>query len=385
DGVNDWRPVGMAESATPTDQGWWGDDENIHAGNQRNWRDACFQPQPRSALSASPMNKSRWLAKYVALLDLQFEASSAYTTESGRGTPLAYSAKPGTALATLAYSARGLWFPPLAGQPPANSRLMQVSKSFIVQKVDFENFRMVLIDTSVCESTYGGRLGVKFLWTNAGTNPCIGADQFPIIKQYIEQTPAGKQLVLAGHFPLKDLTYDERKTLLTYAEAHPGWVYMSAHSHKGVSESAMGSGWEINVGSTTDWPMEVNSLWFDRARPPRVRTVRNELPEGFRYDSTRIYGKAEVCRHLPAARYLAELRSTGVGMTYESPPPIPCRPRKSEEWNDYGSSLAGYLETITMNFATADYRNLMLRIAAAASLHEHETRDLEGLGRRIIQ
>ena len=380
--VCDWEPEGMAQSPRPTDQSWWGSG-SINAGNERNWRDACFQPPDTVTEPSSPMNKSRWLSKYIRFLEKDglIDEAPIEDAEGGElGIPLHYTAEPGSLLDKYNYAASGLWVQPKFGPKPSSddTDFMRVSRSYIVQRVDVDGARIVVIDTSVCEKAWGG---FKFKWTNAGEHACIGDNQFARIETFIEDTPEHMRLVIAGHFPLADLTSRDRKRLIELASGHENWVYMSAHSHNAVSETRWKGGWEINVGSTTDWPMEVNAAWFNTGkRPPAVQTFTNRVPEGFSYESDIILGKAEVCRHLPAAKFLADVRESEMDSTYAPPLDKSCSAGKQEDWLDYGNDLAGYMDRIRMRFkANEKYRQYVLQVAGAASRKQSRANDLAGL------
>lgn len=385
DNMPDWPPVGMEQAEEPVDISWWGESTEISAKHRRNWRDGCFQPSETSNRNSSPMNKSRWMAKYLSALktDGLINTAADYPSDkgTGEGVALAYSAKQGSLLSKFGFNATGVWFPPKFGDQPSSSDtdLMRVSKSFIVQSVDFDDSRLVIIDTSVCESARGGLL--NFPMTNAGTHACIGDEQFDHIVKHVRTTSRDRRLVIAGHFPLKDLNRNERDRLISIASKYNGWVYLSAHSHTPVSETEWTGGWELNVGSTTDWPMEINSVWLsDNNSAPGVLTTVNQVPESFHYDEPVALMKSEVCRHLPSAKFLAEMHVAEIDNSYSSPIDKSCTVDSAVDWNAKGNELFGYIQQINVRFKSDPaYRHLVLRLVGAASRSEGAKSDLAEL------
>lgn len=371
----EWPPNFTSAENEPVDVSWWAETPKINSSHKRNWKDACYQSTDVSKESSSPMNKSQWLAKYLAALKLDglVKTTSEPPMETNKVTDrfeLAYTFKPDSKLAKYAFKAKGFWYPPKFVDFPTSPEtdFMRVSKSFIVQSVDFDDSRVIIIDTSVCESAVGGG---KFQSTNAGSNACVGIEQFEIIKEYVEELK-GKRLVIAGHFPLVDLKREERNLLMEIASTHEGWVYLSAHTHDALSERKWPGGWEINVGSTTDWPMEVNLVWlYSSDLEPRVLGTRNQIPPNFRYKDPSKTVKTEVCRHLASAKYLAEIQDFKDVESYNSPIDTSCFAENERDWNSKGNELFGYIQVINNRFKTdAAYRNFLLNVAGAASRNE---------------
>lgn len=373
DAITDWKPTAMGTSSVPTDEGWWGNKIDISTAHARNWRDGCYQPTGVGLGEAGPMNKARWLAKYVQMLrsDGLVEASAAPTSAERDGSyPLSYTATPGSVLSKVDYQARGRWFPPKFGAVPSRSDFTVTYRSFLVQSADIGDVRLVLIDTSVCETARGG---MKFRATNAGQNGCIGKPQFAVIKQFVQSTPAGRRLVLAGHFPLRELSAAEAAALKLIASERKNWVYVSAHTHDPMSLRSVSGGHELNVGSTTDWPMEVNVAWFQadgRKFPsPLISTITNSREErNLKYSRTSYVPYAEVCRHLPAASKLASLDLTKPILEWKSPKGPSCTVTNEAQWKAASLELLKYLQRIRQRFdADPAYRSKVLDIAAAAS------------------
>ncbi len=375
----DWKPTGMQSSPLPTDESWWGETTKISSTHGRNWRDGCFQPTLGGSSGSSPMNKSRWLAKYIAFLGkagLTQDTNSLKRQLDDEKVSMSFSSKANSALKKLNFSAKGLWYRPDFGDVPSKSIFSRTYKSFLVQKTDFENTRMIIIDTSVCEKAIGGW---RFIFTNAGQNACIGDPQFKIIEEYIASTPINHKLVLAGHFPLLDLSTRERNRLLRMSSTQDNWVYMSAHSHLPISLLDWEAGIEINVGSTTDWPMEANNVWFHAEKPvPAIATTLNRASDVIAYVSTNYNGKSEVCRHLEAAKKMALLEDYDDITKWRSPKiNETCNVSDSDSWEQFGSVLADYVATVYERFHTdTKYRYAMLSIAAAASKSEFHKKDL---------
>lgn len=380
-------PVGeMDKEDQPVDLGWWGKSSEISSSNQRNWRDGCFKPQTENANESSPMNKSRWMAKYLSSLEKdglsKIKSEDDESISKAGGKKIDYTFKPNSLLAAYKYSASGVWYAPHFGKTPTSEKfdVQRVSKSYIVQSVDFDDSRVVIIDTSVCKNARGGLLA--FSQTNAGTRACIGMDQFRDIKNYVDTSSPDLRLVIAGHFPLKDLTSNERHELFSILNKRKGWIYMSAHSHDPVSQRKWENGLEINVGSTTDWPMEVNSVWLGVKNEPNVVTTTNCVPESFKFNLP-ANKASEVCRHLPTAKYLADLTKQGI-TEIESKDYLSeyskCSVNKYEDWVFYGNELTHHMDVIYEAFdKDAVYRDLVLKISGAASRSEFHQLHLLGI------
>lgn len=349
---------------SPVDRSWWGDvPEKLR---ELNWRDACYDPQ-----QGSPMNKGRWLAKYLrSLQPLEAVDSQSLTEMNGaRLTVQHMRAAAGTALERLQFQGHLVWYPPSFTSRSKPETFNVSYRSFILQRFVIERTTLIVIDTSVCELARGN---TDFWRTNAGTNACLGDRQLGMLAQYIQDVPHDHRVVLAGHFPLKDLTADDRDRLLRLLKDRGDWLYLSGHTHNARSVTTWGHGKEFNLGSTTDWPMEANIV----SLPPMpqsagVTTFYNNriVPVTYRRAS-RAEQKFEVCRHLPVAQKLADLVMSGQqDVTWRSPESgVPCDITELEQWKRMNDSLKQAIEKIGTRFhSDLQYRNVVLGIAAAAS------------------
>ena len=374
--ASNWKPDFMETSNVPTDEDWWGEGV-IDSRNGRNWRDGCYSPNKES----SPMNKSRWLAKYISYLSgvglKRVNIEKSIEGKKKRSVfELSYGSRMGTPLSELNFEAKGFWFPPEFKKVPQKSYFTRVYKSFLVQRAQIEETDIIIIDTSLCEKARGGFLG--FAFTNAGQNACIGDSQFEVIKEYVDEVKTGRRLVVAGHFPLADLKSRERNRLLRIMSSHAGWTYMSAHSHYATKQFKWGNGSEINIASTTDWPMEASNVWFNEvSRGPIIGQINNQANILDNSDFTKYSGKSEACRHLVVAKKIAEL-SSYENVQWKSPKPdASCDPNKAEDWEEVGLALMEQVTIITNRFRSDEkYKEVVLSIMSTASKNEKDSWDL---------
>lgn len=371
----DWNAPQVPSA--PTNESWWGSAQTPELNSRLNWRDACYRPA--AAGEGSPMNKVRWIASYLEQLErsgLVREAGQVAGSSSGDAIALHYSATPGSELGRRNFQARGLYVPPVFGDRPSRSNFTRSYRSFIVQGVDLTpKHRLIIIDTSVCEHV---RIDLGFPQNNAGSKACIGEEQLGVIRSFVSEAPSGSAIVAAGHFPLDYLEDEERDALIEIFSSRPGWRYMSGHTHRRLSEEDWETGDEINIGSTTDWPLEAhrfhlpaegNAGWtresFYVSQDPRI---------GYRPVRTNV--TYELCRHLNAAAALAALNPATAGTRWSSPAPNDCV-RTDADWSVKANELHAHLETIRRRYeAEPEYRALVLEIAAEASR-------VERLGRSI--
>lgn len=375
DTVTDWKPKLMANSPLPTDESWWG--RHITPTGARNWRDGCYRPHEHSA----PMNKVRWLARYLAHLE-KHGLRVDKPTSGGEVIPLNFDAASG-ALLKLNFQVRGVYVKPEFGESPSDSDLLKSYKSFIVQALDVTpGHRLVIIDTALCLDARGG---VSFAWGNAGTRACVGKEQLEVIDRLVKEMPAGRLPIFAGHFPLKELPREERAELMRIMSQRGKWTYVSAHSHDPNAAYDWDSGVEVNIGSTTDWPMEAHILY---PLPGSSQFGLRRSFYGHRYEGTTKYTPSrasrgsEVCRHLPAAEALAELDLTNVPRRWKSPArSVDCEPADGDDkvWKARGKRLREHINKIAARMSDPQYRQAVLGIAAAASRHESRTFYLGGL------
>lgn len=382
----EWIPLNMASSAFPTDDSWWGTKVGFPSKNSsKNWRDACYSPIVTDVRKASPMNKSRWLFRYIDHLKdygLKLSSSTILGNESSI-YKLLYQPKPDSKLSKLNYIAQGIWYNPIFSKEPGDG-ILSIYKSFIVQAFDLgKNHRLILIDTSVCEKAHGG---LRYLTTNAGTNACVGEKQIDIIKDILKDKN-NRKTIFAGHFPLKDLDDFEQEELTnTFSKYTKKWTYISAHTHNELTGYKWGDGEEANIGSTTDWPMEAHNIYFNTNNHSikAIHSFNRKNKLKLMYQPTEINTRIELCRHLPAARALANLDTTIAGAIWKSPEgDNDCSEKflTNQEWLIKGTEFKGYLTEIDRRIYDASnpkYKILMLSIAAAASEQEFESKDITG-------
>lgn len=361
-----WKPPAMGNSAVPTDESWWDRPTSSTPMYPTSWRDGCYQPDTDSA----PMNKSRWLAKYLASLAkwgmVQQRGGSAATANP---VALRFEATPGTPLGNMQYKAEGMWHRPTFGDTPSKSDFIAAYRSFIVQRFDLDKTSTIVIDTSVCENARGN---AAVLFTNAGTWACIGREQFDTIERMVRQIPSDHRLVIASHFPMRGLGLLERLQLLQVLDGRNNWAYLSAHTHHAKSETPYGHGREINMGSTTDWPMEWNMVRYpDGAAFPSAKTAYVRGPEKIGYAFPAVAeARFEVCRHLAAAEQLANLDPAAPLEIWQSPSkPVDCEVDSREKWAIYSKRLSELVNKIHTRYRNDEkgYRARVLAIAAAAS------------------
>lgn len=260
-------PCGMVSDRSrscgkPVDYAWWSAEES-HFGAYLNsgapsWPAVCGAPDKRSY----PVNKHVWLAWYLEQLRVQGarphstsqelqtqNLSSEQLDEIAGFYPLTLRADEGTPLGKLNFRATGRWYVPRPGEPKS------IYDSFLVQSIESSGARIVLIDTS---AGYRGKL--------AGTTAHLMPDQQRAIIAHVQEA-GNLPVILAGHFPLREIKRGPRDVILRAVQAHNQQSiamtsmveYWSAHTHS-PSTAAIGEGIaELNVGSMTDWPMEAVS------------------------------------------------------------------------------------------------------------------------------
>lgn len=365
----------------PADDGWFtAPDVPYMQSTQlwnRSWRDTCFSPPVGGAPAGTPMNKIRWLARYAdSLVPLGLQQQAVRVSPDGE-IEFRGAAAPGTPLGALDYRARGIWYRPIAQPGRANGEFKRTWKSFSVQVANVsDTHTLLLLDTSVCEVAQGG---LRMLATNAGSNACIGKDQFLVIQSMVDEVPSSRHLVFAAHFPLKALHRDERKALVAIMarRSSAGWTYVSGHTHDASSPYVLSGGVDLNIGSTTDWPMERHVIQFAQDAP-RVTGIESRLlgathfPLAYRVEWDWAGRYSELCRHYGAARALAD---AGPGQ-YEAEWNSPSVSRDEciglqSEWRRSAEQLQAFQARISERFdSDPEYRRFVLRLAAGASLYE---------------
>lgn len=388
--VNSYGPWGTNAHAPtppgdfPVDEAWWmptGTPEvTSTSGFGRNWLDACYKPAMHGELAGTPMNKPRWLARYLGTLEphglqLRSEGMADYA-----GRRFSAAGRAGTRLAALNYRAAGIWYAPEPATTTRGADYARAWNSFLVQAVDVgPRHTVILIDTSVCQNARGG---LAYLWSNAGTHSCMGHAQFETIARLLDQVPEDRRVIFAGHFPLKDLRGRERKRLVRLMErANPdGWTYVSGHTHAAFSDTRYASGIDLNIGSTTDWPMESHALRFDAsARLAGRKTHRlSEQVQPLDYaENWNLAGRySELCRHIGAARALAAATPAIYDTAWISPTmdERECHAIQTD-WRASAEALGRDQARISERFdSEKDYREFVLRVAAGASRYEYGQR-----------
>ena len=407
------EPALMPRSVVPTDESWWLEtvpllqsqyiwiknnwlkSEKHKAFQNYSWNYACYAPSSESdtqeSKSSLPMNKVQWLAKYFAelkphgltvvsspipdkgpsVLNLPGKESD-YRPQTFRLKSDRVTGK----LAAMNYRMEGRWTRPDFSRPPGKVLLQEAWRSFVVQSIDLSpGHRLVLIDTSVCEDARGLR--------NAGQHGCIGAEQMMVIARLAKSEP-GVKVTIAGHFPLKDLSEPERLKLFEIMEQSQPWDYVSAHTHEPVSRIKWNGGVELNIGSTTDWPAEGHVVHFSPTTG-RIADVDTLFvaPTLTPYQPYKQSHVAEICRHLPAAKALAEL-DVETNPNYWPVDILPrqeCNLERNEDWLVLRRELDHYLRQIDYRMKNqADYKEAALKIFAGASFQESTT---DGLIDRI--
>lgn len=97
----------------------------------------------------------------------------------------------------------------------------------------------------------------------------VGPAQIAEILEMRDGWPPGTRFFVMGHHPWSSLNRSTRRRLPEVL-AHPGFAgYFSGHTHMPASIRGKDGepGWELNIGSTTDWPMEYARVRYEAAQP----------------------------------------------------------------------------------------------------------------------
>ena len=368
----------LQDSDRPLDLSWWKKDDNP-VGN--NWNSLCAD-----GAESVPINKGQWIARYLKSFGEHLEQTKPEDS-AGVYSIQAHGAA-SSPLAARNFQIRGRWYPPKNPQDGSND-FTWTYNSYIVQAIDIgETHRLILIDTSVCENT-GWILGFKE--KNAGTNGCISSDELKDIRELAKDS--SRRLVIGGHFPLHKLIPEDRDSLLSiFNTDHRRWSYLSGHTHSpeswrigatnGVSYSGVDSlvRYDLNVGSTTDWPMEAHRIAFDSTERGMVASSVGYLGASrLWYVPPPSYQGLEICRHLKVAQELAKL-PTGVPFRGPWKSPATNADYKACENQRYKESVKQLLiatDSIKVKMNDPLYRDAMLRIAVSASVAQDATFDVE--------
>lgn len=387
--TNTWVPTaaswvpdgGMADSALPLDESYFKPRAvPVNAAGslwKKNWPDACARPAATADALGSPMNKPRWLARYAAMLEPHGLDWATNGPADKSGARITSTVRAGSPLAALNYRMQGRWYRAHPGVVEGQFDYRRAWSTYVVQAFDLgPQHTMILIDTSVCPN---GRL----TWgRNTGTNACVGKEQLADIDALLAQAK-GRRIVMGAHFPLDDLEDDERDALvarLTAADPQ-GWTYLSGHTHDALTVTAYAGGVDVNIGSTTDWPMEAHVLHFDGIHAPRaVSTSLRTQVAPLRWSGPNP-AQSELCRHYRVAEKLSKL-DPAVAMDRWVSPSLTgdeCDDLQ-DEWAERAQDLQQFRDTIARRFDSEPrYAQAMLRIAAGASLHEYESFQLGDL------
>jgi len=395
----------VEENGFPVDVSWW-NKTDVPMG--KNWRDACLQDSDIG--ESSPMNKIRWLAKYINYLKANEVKFSSYPIDNSKEKQhiktkrFRIKANDESTINGHKFELLGRWAAPTfqVQSPeknyPSNIHFLKPYSSYVVQYYEVDNETSVLlIDTSVCIDASARWAGVKYLTTNAGTHACIGEQQFDDIETLISNH-LDRNIILAGHGTISELEKKEQVRLFNiiknYKRLGKQWTYISAHTHKPINDINWGSISEVNIGSTTDWPMEAHRFYINKVDGNidyRKTFYLDEklLDPKFSYDiNYKHYKKpflsslTELCRHLPTAEALSKFDPTKDTWTspaqgnsqfesYEF-----CQRNPLENWGVLTKKLTEYLKVIATNMKQEEYRSAMLKIAASVSLAESKTKSI---------
>jgi hypothetical protein len=369
----------FANADFPVDETWWPPAAAPTWRTRKGWKPLCYQD---IASKSVPMHKTQWMAKYLASLarpladgspQLALEKGETVGNETwfdGRG-------KPGTMLGNLSYRVQGAWIRPVRGR-----RLEETYNSFLVQAVDVgQTHRLILVDTAACadfDAAWTRRLP-RYGRQNAGFIACMREPQRNAIQHLADESRgSGRKLVFAGHHPLKDMQGNDRAEFIRLMERTSGkdWTYVSAHTHAPKTEVPLDHGAkEINIGSTTDWPMSAYRLQFG---PTVSATAISGLVPTMTYGAPDVYKSGpELCRHLAAAEKLADLDPGADDAWYASPGKLDdynaCKRGVWRDWASYQQRLSAAVLRIDQRMADPSFKRRALDIMSAASLSEYYT------------
>lgn len=250
------------------------------------------------------MNKLAWLAWY---LDAQQRQGVTFTKLGSDADDRVIEGQGSTGDFTTVIS--GQLHP-----PRANHLLMNSWQSFVVQAVLRRDTAVFLIDTSVSED--GGRAGLRNIRSTVGSVGRVGDEQFKVVRALLKRLVNSRRVVFAGHHPIADLTPADQLQLKELMREARASTYLSAHTHApGSAHVVTDAGvTEINVGSTTDWPMEGGVVRLADVSPT-MQVFRAGLDCGLKYhgDTGELSLKRpQACVHEPVARKIAQLSDSSV-------------------------------------------------------------------------
>lgn len=363
----------------PVDVSWWPQGAIPEGSKRQGWRALCNQ---KLAGPGAPMHKIQWMARYLhSLASPAANGSPGITLEqgssSGREATFSGVGTPGTVLGGLNYQLKGAWTRP----DRSDHGLTDTYNSFLVQAVDVgDSHRLILVDTAACAffERRPHQRWPRFKWQNAGTTACLQERQRKLIQELVEHNgdKDGRKIIFAGHHPLNTIQKRDREAFveLMKTASGPDWTYISAHTHHDLSTTPQrGGAREINIGSTTDWPMSASRISFGQS--VSAMRIAGPEPTAF-YQAPAKYPRGpELCRHLDAALALRNLnvklpdyQSPGTAQTYKA-----CIDKIKGNWNTYERALYDAETEIARRMGDEEYRLRALGIMAAASQHEHAT------------
>jgi hypothetical protein len=260
------------------------------------WDDACFH-------SGARLPKDRFVRLYVAALLRQagadFEGlAGALGLADQRGAPLAE-------LAGLVPDAFA-WQAP-AGEPgllhAIEWRIDRAApwRSFVVQAVDLTDrsvpdpvleVHALLLDSCQYQRRPGLIPNGWQSWPlalNVGFTAEMLPDQLRVLRRWIDTAPAGRSFMMMSHHPFDDYAPRTRASVGWLWRESPVGLLVTGHTHAGYfayhdlggAEDEL----ELNLGSTTDWPMEWRVLSAHvhlERREVYLRTARRTLVEELR-------------------------------------------------------------------------------------------------------
>jgi hypothetical protein len=139
-------------------------------------------------------------------------------------------------------------------------------------------------------------------------------------------------------------------------------------------------GVDVNIGSTTDWPMEAHLLRFTEGLPVVASTSLSDTVAAIEL-SYIAPARSELCRHYPMAMALRDLDLSRPVSTslYKAPTADECD-NLQKRWATSSAELQTARAQIARRFdQDPAYARRVLAIAAGASLREYHTPHLGSL------
>jgi hypothetical protein len=181
------------------------------------------------------------------------------------------------------------------GSMYASAEGVQAWRAFLVQDVALEGgSRALLADTSDFVNDPPARrgLGDFIAWSAAKLVRCprvptarsipgvcgeVNDMQTAELLLFLTESPTSRFFVL-GHHPFRDLRSDTAKRLAGLFNSQGFITYISGHTHDPIGTMSTGANaqWELNIASTTDWPMQyarVDYTWNPNEHHKAALTV----------------------------------------------------------------------------------------------------------------